>query len=100
MSVDRSSACGRGSCETVEACKKAKVRQVDFHGLRRSCGARWLEAGVALFYVSRLLGHADVSTTAKHYAGLADSTLAAEIDKVNLANLAAADDKGKVVSLR
>jgi hypothetical protein len=41
-----------------------------------------------------------VSTTAKHYAGLADSTLAAEIDKVNLANLAAADDKGKVVSFR
>ena len=35
-------------------------------------------------FVSRMLGHADVSTTAKHYAGLADSTLAAEIDKVNI----------------
>lgn len=78
---------GKGNLrrDTVEACQKAKVRQIDFHGLRRSCGARWLECGMPLFYVSRLLGHADVSTTAKHYAGLADSTLAAEIEKVNRA---------------
>ena len=79
---------GKGNLrrDTVEACLKAKVRQVDFHGLRRSCGARWLECGVPLFYVSRMLGHADVSTTAKYYAGLADSTLAAEIDRVSKAN--------------
>ncbi|MCX6714767.1 MAG: tyrosine-type recombinase/integrase [Candidatus Uhrbacteria bacterium] len=79
---------GKGNLrrDTVAACKKAKVRQIDFHGLRRSCGARWLECGVPLFYVSRMLGHADVSTTAKHYAGLADTTLAAEIEKVNATN--------------
>lgn len=73
--------------DTVKACTAAKVTICDFHGLRRSCGARWLELGIPLFHVSRLLGHADVSTTAKHYAGLADSTLAAEIDKVDLAAL-------------
>lgn len=72
--------------DTVDACLKAHVRQIDFHGLRRSCGARWLECGVSLFFVSRLLGHADVSTTAKHYAGLADATLAGEIERVSTVN--------------
>jgi integrase len=71
--------------DNVKACKAAKVTVCDFHGLRRSCGARWLEVGIPLFHVSRMLGHADVSTTARHYAGLADSTLAAEIAKVDAA---------------
>jgi len=70
---------------TVIACKRSGVTITDFHGLRRSCGARWLEVGIPLFHVSRMLGHADVSTTARHYAGLADTTLAAEIDKVDAA---------------
>lgn len=83
--------------DNVKACKKAKVTVTDFHGLRRSCGARWLEVGISLFHVSRMLGHADVSTTARHYAGLADSTLAAEIQKVNAAARAG---QGNIVSLR
>jgi integrase len=81
--------------DNVIACRKAGVTVVDFHGLRRSCGARWLEVGIPLFHVSRMLGHADVSTTARHYAGLADSTLAAEIAKVN----AAAVQSGNVVPI-
>ncbi|MFZ4579569.1 MAG: hypothetical protein ACOYOB_14345, partial [Myxococcota bacterium] len=56
------------------------------------CGARWLEVGIPLFHVSRMLGHADVSTTARHYAGLADSTLATEIAKVNAAARANTDN--------
>jgi integrase len=71
---------------TVTACKRAKITVVDFHGLRRSCGAHWISRGVPLLHVSRLLGHADVSTTARHYAGIADGTLAAEIDRVELAD--------------
>jgi integrase len=67
---------------TVTACKRGNVPVVDFHGLRRSCGARWIERGMPLLHVSRLLGHADVSTTARHYAGIADGTLAAEIERV------------------
>lgn len=35
-----------------------------------------------LLHVSRLLGHADVSTTTKHYAGIADGTLAAAIAQI------------------
>ncbi len=73
---------------TVTACGKAKVTVVDFHGLRRSCGAHWIACGVPLLHVSRLLGHADVTTTARHYAGIADGTLAAEIERVELVGLA------------
>ncbi len=83
----------------MKACIKAKVTKTDFHGLRRSCGARWLEVGIPLFYVSRMLGHADISSTAKHYAGLADSSPAAEIDKVNVAMDAVASGDGKAVRM-
>lgn len=75
--------------DTVKACQRADVTVTDFHGLRRSCGARWLELGASLLEVSRLLGHASVSTTAKHYAGIADRTLAGVMDRVD----AAADDQ-------
>lgn len=68
---------------TVTASGKAGVTVVDFHGLRRSCGAHWIASGMPLLHVSRLLGHADVSTTARHYAGIADSTLMAEIDRID-----------------
>ena len=70
---------------TVTACKKAEVTVVDFHGLRRSCGAHWIACGMPLLHVSRLLGHADVTTTARHYAGIADGTLAAEIERIERA---------------
>ncbi len=69
--------------DNVRACVKAGLPAVDFHGLRRSCGARWLEVGIPILHVSRMLGHRDISTTAKHYAGVADSTLQAEMAKIN-----------------
>lgn len=68
---------------TAGACKKAGVTVTDFHGLRRSAGARWLQCGASLLEVSRLLGHADISTTAKHYAGIADTSLARVMDRVD-----------------
>ena len=61
---------------THAACQRAGVPECDFHGLRRAAGARWLEAGVSLLVVSRLLGHRDIRTTAAHYAGVADAELA------------------------
>ncbi len=72
------------------ACGKAKVTRTDLHGLRRSCGARWLHDGMQLHLVSRLLGHRDVSTTMRHYGGIADGTLTAAI--------AAIDQKAGVVN--
>ncbi len=65
------------------ACGKAKVTRTDLHGLRRSCGARWLHDGMQLHLVSRLLGHRDVSTTMRYYGGIADGTLTAAIAAID-----------------
>ena len=86
--------CGRN----VAACGKAGITpHVDFHGLRRSAGARWLELGASILEVSRLLGHQDVSTTARHYAGIADATLARVMDRSDAAEQVVG---GNVVPIR
>ena len=70
----------------VAACGKAGIApRVDFHGLRRSAGTRWLELGVLILEVSRLLGHQDVPTTARHYAGIAEAPLARVMDRSDAA---------------
>jgi len=68
---------------THRACNKAGVTDVDFHGLRRSAGARWLSEGIAIQDVSRLLGHQDVGTTMRHYAGISDSHLSSCIARID-----------------
>jgi len=44
-------------------CRRAGIVGLNFHDLRREHGSRMLEGGVNLLTVSRLLGHARVSTT-------------------------------------
>ena len=44
-------------------CRRAGISGLHFHDLRREHGSRMLEGGVNLLTVSRLLGHAKVSTT-------------------------------------
>ena len=68
------------------ACAKAGVTRVDFHGLRRSAGARWLELGFDLLEVSRLLGHQSVTTTERWYAGISPGRLARRFDIVDAAD--------------
>lgn len=75
--------------ETRRACERGKVTRTDFHGLRRSAGARWLELGIALHDVSRLLGHREITTTMRWYAGISDAHLARCIDVVDAARKAA-----------
>lgn len=70
---------------TADAVKLAGVTATDFHGLRRSCGAHWLDCGLQMYEVSRLLGHADITTTQRWYAALSDSTLVAAIAHVEAA---------------
>jgi len=41
-----------------------------------------INAGVGLSEISKLLGHADTRITLKHYASLADKTLAAAVTKL------------------
>jgi len=51
--------------KTVE---DAGIEDFTFHCLRHSFATRLSQSGVDIYTVSKLLGHKDVSTTAKHYA--------------------------------
>lgn len=62
--------------DTAIAVTRAGVTKVTFHGLRRSAGAHWLDCGVSLLHVSRLLGHSTTRVTEQWYAGVADASLA------------------------
>ncbi len=65
------------------ACKVAKVKPVvSFHELRHTYASNLVQAGVDLLTISKLLGHADTRITAKHYAHLADKTLAQAVTKL------------------
>lgn len=65
------------------ACEVAKIRpSVAFHELRHTYASHLAQAGVDLLTIAKLLGHADTRITAKHYAHLADKTLAAAVTKL------------------
>jgi integrase len=65
------------------ACKVARVEpDVAFHELRHTYASHLAQAGVDLLTISKLLGHADTRITARHYAHLADKTLAAAVTKL------------------
>lgn len=82
---DGVSATGNLSRETRAAVQRSGVTRTTFHGLRRSAGAHWLECGLSLYEVSRLLGHADIRTTQQWYADICDSGLVAAIAQVERA---------------
>ncbi|MBX9905516.1 MAG: site-specific integrase [Burkholderiales bacterium] len=66
-----------------EACGKAKIKpQIAFHELRHTYASHLAQAGVDLLTISKLLGHADTRMTSKHYAHLADTTLARAVTKL------------------
>ncbi len=65
------------------ACKVAEVTpMVSFHELRHTYASHLANAGVDLLTISKLLGHSDTRITAKHYAHLADTTLAVAVTKL------------------
>ena len=45
------------------------------HDFRDTCATDWLEAGIPLEVVAKLLGHRNISTTAKHYARIRDRSI-------------------------
>ena len=61
------------------ACRKAGLKDVRIHDLRHTFASNLVNAGHSLFVVSRALGHANVSQTAR-YSHLADDTLLAAAD--------------------
>ena len=67
----------------AEACRIAKIKPaISFHELRHTYASHLAQAGVDLLTISKLLGHADTRITSKHYAHLADRTLAAAVTKL------------------
>jgi integrase len=55
------------------ACAVAKIQPaISFHDLRHTYASMLINAGVKLEVISKLLGHADMRITLKHYADIAD----------------------------
>ena len=59
---------GFGRMSWRRICEQAKAGHLWRKDLRDTIASQLITAGVQLGYVSRQLGHADISTTAKHYA--------------------------------
>lgn len=93
---------GNWSRATRLAVAASGVTRVTFHGLRRSAGAHWLELGLSLLEVSRLLGHKTITTTERWYAGVHDTTLLAAMAHVDARHLELAEHErtGDVVPFR
>jgi Phage integrase family len=66
----------------ADACAAAKIEPpVTFHKLRDTFASYLVMAGVPILTVSKLLGHADVRVTEKHYAHLAPNYLQRAVDE-------------------
>lgn len=66
-----------------QACTTASIKPaVAFHQLRHTYASHLAQAGVDILSISKLLGNADTRITSKHYAHLADRTLAAAVTKL------------------
>ena len=50
--------------------RRLKIENGRFHDLRRTFGLNLIKQGMPIYEVSKLLGHASVKTTEKHYAPL------------------------------
>lgn len=51
-------------------CRKLGINNARFHDLRRTFGYNLVRQGMSIYKVSKLLGHASVRTTERHYAPL------------------------------
>ena len=51
-------------------CRKLGIKNARFHDLRRTFGYNLVRQGMSIYKVSKLLGHASVRTTERHYAPL------------------------------
>lgn len=66
----------------TDACAGGKIEPpVTFHELRDTFASHLVMAGVPILTVSKLLGHADVRVTEKHYAHLAPGYLQSAVDE-------------------
>lgn len=73
------------------------IAHVSPHTLRHTFGHRWLTGGGRIEELSRILGHASIAVTEKHYAHLLKDDLRVAADRVNL-RLGLPKQPGKVVA--
>lgn len=78
------------------AAKRAGIRELTWHDLRRTCGCRLLQDHrMPMERVSRWLGHSSVMVTEKHYAFLEDQHLHDAIMPLTETGTGTADGSGK-----
>jgi len=76
------------------AVEEAEVEDFTFHCLRHTFATRLAQSGVDIYTVSKLLGHEDVSTTAKHYAHHYTESLRRGVDTLDVChNLVTVSEK-------
>lgn len=63
----------------ASACERAKVPHISPHDLRHTFGHRFLVRGGDIYVLPKLLGHASVAVTEKHYAYLRREDIAAKM---------------------
>ena len=63
-----------------ENMERLEISDARFHDLRRTFGYNLIKQGMPIYQVSKLLGHASVTTTEKHYAPL----LATDVEEFEL----------------
>jgi integrase len=63
---------------------RTAIPLVSPHALRHTFGHRWLKGGGDIYALSRILGHASVAVTERHYALLLTEDLRVKMDAVDL----------------
>jgi integrase len=68
----------------AEGCARAKIPTVTPHVLRHTFGTRWFQVGGDICKPSRILGHASVSVTERHYVHLLKDDLVGASQQVRI----------------
>ena len=66
------------------ACERAGIKPIHFHSLRHTHGSILLYKGASIFYISKRLGHANVSMTEEVYLHMIDELKQEEDKKLNI----------------
>lgn len=79
----------------IAVCKKAGIRELRVHDLRRTLSSWAQEAKVSVALVQAQLGHLDPKTTLKHYTSIAGSERRSAVDQTVRAIMEAAKSETK-----